>query len=335
MSERRQGPRGLVVGVQALVSIGVVVLLLHQDDLSKVGRALAESSLSWLAVALVSKTASLTLFQVRLWVSLMPENRRPLPPIVKLGYAAALVNTVLPIRSGDLFAIVLLKTEQRVPVGGALSAVALTSLLEALVFGVFLVGVLVSGATQFEVLIGTARTAWATRAVGLLALGCLVVGGALVLLARRLAERPEPGEGTPPLLDGLRGAIIAAGRHLQHPRLAAANLALAGAQVALLVLTCWCLLPAVGADPELSVLAVSAILALTSLASVALPPSMAAGPAAVAVLVLGFFGVDETRALAFAALTWVVNVVPVALIGAAPLWGRVGLVGRTVLEEGD
>ena len=318
--------RALVPVVQALVSVAVLVLLLRQVDLGELGAALGGAAWGWLALALVGKTTGLTLHELRVWVSLLPDHRRPIWPVVVIGYAAGLVNTVLPMRGGDLFAIVLLKTEQDVPAPAAISAVGLTAFLEAFAFGVFLLGVLVLGAPHFTALLGAAKAGQATNAVALLALGSLVGAVGVVAVARRLGEPPE--DDRPGLIEGLRETLRAAGDHLGHPVLATGNLALASLHVACLVGTFWALLPALGVQVDLPLMAVSGILAVGSLASIALPPSMGAGPAAVSVFVLGFFGVGEAQALAYAGLTWVVNVVPALLVGLVPLWRRIGRLGE-------
>jgi hypothetical protein len=309
----------------------VLALLVRQAELDEIARALEGTALGWLVVAMLGKTLGLTLHEFRLWVSLLPNQRREVLPIVLIGYAAGLVNTVLPMRSGDVFAIVLLRSEQNVPAPAAVSAVGLTAVLEAFAFGIFLLGVLVFGAAHFEELLGTASTAKATGAVGTLALVSILAAGLAVTAARRLGEgKRDPGPG---LVSGLRSTLQAAGDHLGRPALALGNLALAFGQVFCLLVTFWCLLIAIGADVALPLLAVSGILAIGSLASIVLPPTMAAGPAAVSIFVLGFFGIGEAQALAYAALTWVVNVVPALAVGGWPLWRRLGHLGETLLED--
>ncbi len=324
--------KALVPTVQALVSLAILVLLVRQVELQAIAQSFGSASLGWLLIALACKTVGLTLHELRLWVSLMPTHHRRAWPVVVIGYAAGLVNTVLPMRSGDLFAIVLLKTEQDLPGPAAISAVGLTAFLEAFAFGVFLLGVLLLGAPHFDSLLGATSTSRATGAVSMLALGSLVGAAIAVFLARRLGEAPQ--EERPSVLrEGLKGTLRAIGEHLGHPKLAFCNLALAFGQVLCLVVTFWCLLPAVGADTALPLLAVSGILAVGSLASIVLPPTMAAGPAAVSIFVLGFFGIGEAQALAYAALSWAVNVVPALVVGAVPLWRRVGLLGEAVLGD--
>ena len=81
------------------------------------------------------------------------------------------------------------------------------------------------------------------------------------------------------------------------------------------------LLPAVGLDVP-SFLAASGVLAVSALASIVLPPTYGAGPAAAGVAVLAAFGVDAAGALAFAAGYWVVSQAPAAVLGLPCLIGR-------------
>lgn len=321
----------LVPTVQAIASLVILTLLLRQADMDELRQAFGRASMGWLAIAALTKALGLSLHELRLWVSLQPAHPRPIWAVMQLGYAAGLVNAVLPLRSGDVLAAVLLHKEQHVPPGAAVSAVGITALLEILAFGLFLLGVMVFGAVHFDALLGAATAARATSAVALVALGSLVAAVGAVVIAKGLGQAPAaPGVGP---LAGLRAALRAAGEHLRHSGLALTNLGLAGGQVLSLVVIFWCLLPASGATPELPLLAVSGILAVGSLASIALPPSLGAAPAAVSVFVLGFFGVGEAQALTYAALTWVVNVVPALVLGAVPLWRRIGLLGE--LRGGD
>ena len=56
-----------------------------------------------------------------------------------------------------------------------------------------------------------------------------------------------------------------------------------------------------------------------------LPPTFAAGPAAVSVGVLAVFGVSRTDALAYSVAYWLVAHAPAVVIGLPLLWGHRGL----------
>ncbi len=320
--------RILVPAVQILASVGIVVLLVRQAQLDAVLTATAASHFGWLALAFFLKVISLALKEIRLWISLLPDQRRAPWPVMVIGFAGGLVNTVVPMRSGDLFAIVLLRKELDIPIGSAIAAVGLRGFLEALAFAVFLFGVLLMGATRFDDLLGATATNQATLTVGFFALGALVASGMAVAIARRIERDPAPAG--PGIVSSLRSAVRATGEHLGHPPLAAANISIAVLQVAGLVGTFWLLLLAIEHPVGQPLLAVAGILAVGSLSSIALPASLGAGPAAVSVFVLGFFGVPEDQALAYAALTWIVNVPPAVLMGGLPLWQRLGFMGQAV-----
>ena len=115
-------PKPWVFPVQILASLSIIGLLIMQADLGRVRAELAGASLSWLLVATLIKSASLTLHEVRLWISMMPDHKRPAWPVIGIGYTSGLANAVLPARGGDIVAVALLKKEQGVPVPAAVAA---------------------------------------------------------------------------------------------------------------------------------------------------------------------------------------------------------------------
>ena len=154
----------------------------------------------------------------------------------------------------------------------------------------------------------------------------------LILASRRLgASGHAPPRAGPITL--LRDSVLHAGAGLSAWGAVAVNLALAAVQVALLVLSFWALLPALGLHPPLAMLAVSGVIGLGSVAAVALPPSLGAGPAATSVFVLAFFGIGEADALGFAALSWLANSLPPLVLGIVPLWSRIGRLSDLTRRE--
>ena len=139
----QKSPKPWVFPFQILASLGVIALLVGQADGARIREELAGASIGWLLIATLIKAASLTLHEVRLWISLWPDYRRPGWPVIAIGYTSGLANAVLPARGGDIVAAALLKKEVDVPVPAALAAVGVTALLEALVFALFLLGVMV------------------------------------------------------------------------------------------------------------------------------------------------------------------------------------------------
>lgn len=323
MAERR----GLVFALQLLASVAVLVGLLRGAELDAVIAAMGDARPEWLLVAVITKAVGLFLHELRLWVSLLPYRRAPLWPVIGIGFAAGLLNTVLPVRGGDLVAAALLRSELEVPGPQAIAAVGITGFLEAALFGVFLMGVMVLGAARWEELLGVAASDRARSTLSVLILGAVFGCVALVLVSRALRGREAGGPG--PLML-LRDTVLHTGEGLSAAGPMAANICLSILQVVTVVVSFWAVLPALGLDPPLPLLAVSGVIAVSALAAVVLPPSLGAGPAASAVFVLAFFGIDEAHALSFAALSWVANSVPPLVLGLGPLLRRVGHIGAIV-----
>lgn len=322
------------LALQALASALVLAVLVHDADLERVRDSLAQADLAWLLLAIGLKALGLTLHEVRLWVSLLPWGRPPLLRVIPIGYVSALSNIALPVRGGDLLAAALLRRELGVPGPVALAAVAITGFLEAALFGVFVLGVIVVGASRWEELLGATATLRAMGTMTALTLGALFGTVALVMLSRRIRPGPAPIEGVRPLLL-LRETVLRTGEGLGAFGPLALNVGLSALQVLLVVGSFWAVLPALGLSPPMPLLAVSGLIALGSVAAVVLPPSLGAGPAATAVMVLGFFGVAEPQALGFAALSWVANSVPPVVLGLGPLWRRLGQVRALLRAPGS
>ncbi|MCB9766267.1 MAG: flippase-like domain-containing protein [Alphaproteobacteria bacterium] len=314
--------RRLVLAAQILASVLVVALLLKDAQVDEVRAALTKADLRWVALAALAKAGGLTLHEIRLWASLLPFRRLPVLRVITIGYVSGLTNTLLPVRGGDLIAAALLRQELGVRGPAALAAVAITGFLEAAVFGVFVLAVVMVGAARWEELLGAAATARAQGTMTLLTVGAVFGSVFLVLLSRRLRGGGAP-QGPGPIAI-LRETIVSTGEGLSSWGPLGLNLLLSALQVALVVLSFWAILPALGLEPPVSLLAVSGVIALGSLAAVVLPPSLGAGPAASAIVVLGFFGISEAEALGFAALSWVANTLPALVLGLGPLLNRVG-----------
>ena len=318
----QKSPKPWVFPFQIIASIGVIALLVGQADVTRIREELAGASIGWLLIATLIKAASLTLHEIRLWISLWPDYRRPGWPVIAIGYTSGLANAVLPARGGDIVAAALLKKEVNVPVPAALAAVGVTALLEALVFALFLLGVMVIGATQWEQLIGPEKAQQAK----ILLIGCcifaLIIAGVSIAMARR--KRRDDSEKKKGLVPLITGILEATGSSLGAGRYVLLNLILAAVQVVLVVGCFAALLPTVGLqlEPDMPLMAVSGVIAFGALSAIVLPPSLGAGPAVAAVFVFGMFGVSEDQALAFAAMSWIANTAPVVLLGFVPLWRR-------------
>ena len=125
---------------------------------------------------------------------------------------------------------------------------------------------------------GGATTRQATGTLTLLTLGAVFGTVFLVLIARRL-KNPQEEPGRSPI-SLLKQTVVHTGEGLSDWGPLAINILLAALQVALVVLSFWAILPALGLEIELSILAVCGVIGLGSIASVVLPPSFGAGTAA-------------------------------------------------------
>jgi len=318
MSHRRR----LRVAAQVLGSVLVVGLLVRDAEPGAVREALSRSSPAWVLAAALIKAAAVTLHELRIWVALLPWKRAGVMRVVGIGYTAGLLNGVLPARGGDLLAVGMLRSECEVTTTQALAAVAITGFAEALVFGVFVLGVLGLGAAQWELLLGPDGSARALTGLSLLTVAALFGAAMVVIVARRLKGPDPEDEARPSPADWVRRAVVDAGEGLSAWGPLAANLGLSIIQVALVVASFWALLPALGLDPPLPLLATCGVIAVGSVAAVVLPPGLGASQAATSVFVLAFFGIDEASALAFAALGWLTNTGPALALGFVPFWRR-------------
>ncbi|MCP4808323.1 MAG: flippase-like domain-containing protein [Proteobacteria bacterium] len=327
MSERRSG--WWKIPAQVLASAVVLYVLVRQADPMAVLAALSEASVAWVLIAAAVKALGLALHELRLWVMLQAWRKTPIMPVLSIGFLSGLLNSVLPIRGGDLVAMGLLRKELDVSTPAAVAAVGITGFVEAAVFGVFVLGVMVLGASEWEQLVGVAETAAAQNWLTLAVFGATIGAVGLGVLGRKLRS-DAPTESRPGVVQLVRDTVVQTGTGLTSWGPIAANVGLAAVQVLLVVGSFWAILPALGLHVEFPLLAVCGVVALGSIAAVVLPPSLGAGAAATSVFVLGAFGVSEADALAFTAISWIANSVPPFILGIGPLTKRIGRIGELV-----
>ena len=322
--------RWKVVAMQIAASLLVLFALAKDADINNIKAQLGTVSIGWLITATVIKSISLSLHEVRLWLSLKPAHSRPFWPTVAIGYTSGLANSLLPARGGDVVAIALLKREQGVPVAAATAAVGITAFLEAAVFALFLLGVLALGLPHWEELIGAAQ---ARTAMGMLTGICLASIVGSIILVKIVSRKKEAVDEKPKklgIVSFIKETLTHTGSSLGSKGPTLVNVALAFVQVPLLVGCFWALVPTVGMEltPNMPIMAVCGVIAFSALSALVLPPSMGAGPAASAVFVFGFFGVSQDQAIAFAAMSWIANSTPVIVLGLWPML-------RHIREFGD
>lgn len=302
---------------QALASAAVLWVLLRDVDLAALGDLWGRVAMGWLLLAVAVKAAALVLHEVRLWLALPPPRPR-LCRVLVIGFTANALNLFLPARGGDVVAIALLNRECGVPADAATVGVGVVAFLEAVIFGVFLLGVLSVGAAHWDQVIGAAARGQALRWLALLVAGAVALWVLAVVVGGAIGRESTQGErfGLVRRTLGLLGVLFA------DPGYLVRNTAVAVVQVVGHVLAFTALLPAVGIDVPMPWLAAAGVLAVASVASVVLPPSWMAGPAAASVAVLGVFGVGTATALAYAAAWWVVTHVPGVALGLPAIWIR-------------
>ncbi len=329
-----RGRRWLIFAAQAVASLAVIVLLVREARLDAVLHALRRVSVGWLLAALVVKILALSLHELRTWWLLRLHHPVGLPRIMGIGFLSGLLNFLLPLRAGDLAAVLLLVRECRVPGALATAAVGLVALLEAAALGVLLLVILGSGLLWWERSLGELQ---AHAAFNLVALGTVV--GVLLLLVLGVlgrwlgARRARQGAGRGLPRAGLGQALEHAGQELGRGRQLAGNLGLALVDVAMFLATYALLLPALDLHPASPLFVAGTVMAVASLSSLVLPPTMGAGTAAAAVFGLGLFGVGEADALAYAALLWLVGNLPTVLLGLPPMTRRVAVLGDLLVSR--
>jgi hypothetical protein len=305
--------------LQLLGSAVVILLLLRHVELGGLREALARVDPLWLLLLLPVKAASSALHEFRLYLALLPWGRPPFARVMGIGFTTGLINTVIPMRGGDLLAIALLRLECRVRTAAAITAVGLASVVEALVFGAALLLVLAVQGPGWARELTSWDPAQLTHDLGLLTAAATMIGVGLVILLRFLHRRRQATPGGP----GLLNRLAELGQGLDATSLGI-NTGLAVVQVAFVFGTLLVLFQALGIDPRPTLLAAGLIQATGSVAATVLPHSFGASQAASAVLVLAMFGVPTAPALALAALMWAAHQLVTLLLGALPLWRRLG-----------
>ena len=134
-SPKLQPKERLLLSVQILISLVLLGWMLYNAESQDVWKQLEKLSVLWLGGALLLKSISLLLRELRLWLAL-PNPRPPLWPIMNIGLFTGALHTFLPARGGDVVAIALLVKSSNLSTAKATFAVAISALFEALIFGV-------------------------------------------------------------------------------------------------------------------------------------------------------------------------------------------------------
>ena len=298
---------------QITISVLIVFLLLSDADLSSIGSALRQSQWIWLGGALILKMLSLLLHEYRLWLALTAP-RPKLTLTMQIGFASGALNLVLPARAGDIAAIALLKKMCNLRSGIAAYAVGMAAFFEAAMFGLSMLIVLLLHAPEWKEKLGETLHAQTFQWITLFTFGGIAIAILTAIIGIRLRPQEDQVEGFSPkqmLLD----AIQQTGRGFRQPLYITLNILAASIEVWMMVASFAMALIALGiAIPNPWAIS-GLILGFSALASIVLPPTYGAGTTAACVFVLGLFGIDQSLALAYSALWWLVSQVPATILG--------------------
>ena len=304
--------------IQFGVSILILWMLLDDVDFDEVRQTLKQGSIGWFLAAVTVKTTALLVHEYRLWLAL-PAPRPPTGKIISLGLAAGVINLALPARAGDVAAIGFMERECDIPAPVGTAAVGVTSFLEAALFAFFLLSAFGLGAAQWSSLLDDQTRTQAMMWIGgSIACGCLVLF-AMAIVGHRWATATTPDNVG---LRFIQRTVVETSVMLRNSRYLGIQTGAAAIQVVLVVAAFSLAVPASGAPASDALLAGSLVLGISSLAAFVLPPTMAAGPTAASALVMPLFGVDESGALAYAAMYWLVAHAPAVTMGLPALWAR-------------
>ncbi len=297
--------------------MAVLGALFKDLDVEQLQGFLAQGSMWLLGLALLTKASGLLLHESRLWLAL-PTPRPPLPRVIEVGLAAGVLNLVLPARAGDIAVIAFLKRECGISPATGTMAVGITSILEAALFGLYLLAAVILGAHHMTGLLGDDVALWLSVFLGLSLLG----GIGIVFLGRRI-DPTAPHSG---LVGFVKRTTAETAHGLSDARYLGLQTLSAALQVVLVVVAFTLAMPAAGIQLEHPELAASLILGASSILAVLLPPVFAAGPAAAAAAVLPVFGVPADQvaasAAAYAGAYWLVAHTPAGIMGLPALLRR-------------
>lgn len=281
---------------------------------------------SWLVAALVLKSVSLTIHEYRLWLG-FAHPRPPLRQTMQIGFASALLNIVFPGRAGDVAAIAMLHKRCGVPVGIATFAVGMVGFFEGVVFGLMMLGVLLFHAPMWIQYLGEDLHIQSVQTISgltLLGIGIVVLAA---IIGRRMASEPatQTEEFSP--VEWLKDAFNQTGSTLVNLRYIALNTVASIGEVWLMVAAFamgFDMLNLSSSTIELTPLMAwslsGLVLGISAIASIVLPPTYGAGSAAASIFILGLFGFDQTQALGFATIWWLISQVPTVVLGLPCLW---------------
>ncbi len=313
-----------------LLSVAVLYAFLQDADQQGLWNLFATLRWDWLLAALLIKSLSLSIHEYRLWLG-FTKPRPPIQTTMQIGFASALLNILFPGRAGDVAAIAMLNKKCGVPIGIATFAVGMVGFFEGAVFGLMMLAVLVFNAPMWIQYLGTDLHLQSLQTIsGLTLLGIGIVVVATIIGQRFFTEPEELTDDFSPL-SWLRDAFNQTGQAIGNRQYILFNTLASIAEVWLMIAAFAIGFPMLDLQAELITLTPllawslsGLVLGISAIASIVLPPTYGAGSAAASVFILGLFGFDETQALGFASVWWLISQVPTVLLGLPSLW----LVGK-------
>jgi uncharacterized protein (TIRG00374 family) len=269
-------------------------------------------SIPLITTALIVKTFGLVLREVRLWLILETPKPR-FSSTIYVGLAAGFFHTFLPFRGGDILSIAMLNRYCALSTSKASVAVGICAFFEMLIFGFFLIAILLFTPYWFEILGEKAfsQSLWSTvYLVGT----CVIIVALASRLGQKQQEKPESAmkQFIQDLLSDTHKAVAKKNLTIQ--------LTISAVEIALMLFSFVLGLWAIGLTPTAPWGAVCIILAFSAVAAVALPPSYGAGPAAAILFVFTLLGIDSEQALSYAGVWWILSQIPTLITGVPSLW---------------
>ena len=309
-----------------ILSAAVLYVFIQDANTQDLWTILYNVNTTWLFWALVIKSISLTIHEYRLWLG-FGQLRPPIQQTMQIGFASALLNILFPGRAGDIAAIAMLHKKCAVPVGTATFAVGMVGFFEGAIFGLMMVLVLLMNAPMWIHFLGEETHLQSLQTIsGLTLLGiCIVVVAAII--GRRFTENPpENVEEFSPLI-WIKDAFGQTQSNLTNIRYILLNSIASIAGVGLMIASFAMGFEMLGLESSMVALTPlltwslsGLVLGLSAIASIVFPQTYGAGSAAASVFILGFFGFDQTEALGFASIWWIISQVPAVILGLPSLW---------------
>ena len=214
-----------------------------------------------------------------------------------------------------------------VPVGTATFAVGMVGFFEGAIFGLMMMTVLLLNAPMWIQYLGEEYHLQSLQTIsGLTLLGIGVVIVAAFVGRRVIGEPVETEEEFSPIT-WIKDAFNQTGSNLTNIRYIVLNSLASIAEVWLMIASFAMGFEMIGLEsssivltPMLTWSLSGLVLGLSAIASIVFPQTYGAGSAAASVFILGFFGFDQTQALGFAGIWWIISQVPAVILGLPSLW---------------